>query len=182
MISLDQIRILERKVEAAVSRIRSLTQENLTLKASLESYESRIQELESMVSSFKSEQDEIEAGIVSALRQLDDLEHTVGEKADSELTDGPATEPAEPEAESSESTTNETPAASHEAITPAEEERAPDPQSEDEHKTEPVADKAPGHAEATDPEPTDLPEEDLPAEDGVEEAPDDSDDPELDIF
>lgn len=91
MISLEQIRILEQKVESAVARIRTLSTENRTLKESLERYEGRIHELESMVSSFKAEQDAIEAGIVSALQQLDDLEHTVGERQDESL---PAVETA----------------------------------------------------------------------------------------
>jgi chromosome segregation ATPase len=79
MISLEQIRVLEQKVQAAVSRIRALSGENSTLKERLGEYEKRVAELETLVSSFKAEQDEIEAGIVAALRQLDDLEHTVGE-------------------------------------------------------------------------------------------------------
>ena len=78
MIKIEQIRELENKVHAAVSRIRSLTAENERLKQNLQSYEERIDDLQKQVASFKDDQDEIEAGIVAALEHLDALEDGVG--------------------------------------------------------------------------------------------------------
>lgn len=90
MISLEQIRALEGKVHAAVSRIRALAAENATLKDRLGSYEGRIAELETLVLEFKSDQEEIEAGIVAALRHLDELEDTVSEAQPPVSADAPA--------------------------------------------------------------------------------------------
>lgn len=77
MISLEQIRTLEERVRAAVKLIRRLTDENLALTSRLESYESRITELQELVTAFKSDQEAIEAGIVAALGHLDELEDAV---------------------------------------------------------------------------------------------------------
>jgi uncharacterized phage infection (PIP) family protein YhgE len=77
MISLEQIRLLEQKVQAAVARIGQLKQENATLKEHLSSYQKRIDELEVLVDSFKADQGQIEQGILNALAQLDQLEDEV---------------------------------------------------------------------------------------------------------
>lgn len=74
MISLEQIRLLENKVQKAVSLITGLQDENATLKQKQSEYESRIRELESLIEDFRNEQSEIEQGIVSALNRLEDLE------------------------------------------------------------------------------------------------------------
>lgn len=101
MISLEQIRSLEERVHTAVSRIRALSAENVTLKERLESYEKRISELETLISAFKSDQEEIEAGIIAALRHLDELEDTVsdpvrnaGETPSEQVDEEPTPEPA----------------------------------------------------------------------------------------
>jgi chromosome segregation ATPase len=139
MISLEQIHTLERKVQAAVSRIRSLaderdtlTAENATLKERLESYEERVAELQTLVSAFKADQEEIEAGIVAALGHLDELEDTVSEPPE------PAAEtPRAPELESPEQA-------------PEPEATAPPPPEEP--QPEPPAEDAPEDDEEADPE------------------------------
>ncbi len=81
MITLEQIRQLEQRVQAAVSRIATLKNENALLREKLESYEGRILELENSIAAFKRDQSEIEQGIVSALSQLDQLEDDVLESS-----------------------------------------------------------------------------------------------------
>lgn len=79
MVSLEQIRKLEQKVHAAVTRISVLTEENETLRTQVSEYERRLGELQQLVDAFKHDQDEIEAGIVSVLKHLDQLEDRVGD-------------------------------------------------------------------------------------------------------
>jgi chromosome segregation ATPase len=156
MISLEQIRLLEQKVRAAVARIGQLKQENATLKEHLSSYQKRIDELEVLVESFKTDQGQIEEGILSALAQLDQLEEEVTQ---------PATETSEPahSREQKPDSVASAPAGEHGAET-----AGPSPASEPERPTEVQA-----------PEPNaEEPDEDSPEE---EEDEDDAG-PELDIF
>jgi len=74
MVSLDQIRQLEAKVNRAVEIIRVLKEENRSLRRTVESSHARMKELEDLVRVFKSDQAEIERGLVSAIRKLDQLE------------------------------------------------------------------------------------------------------------
>ncbi len=74
MVSLDQIRQLEDKVNRAVEIIRVLKEENRTLRRTVEGSRARMKELEDLVRVFKSDQAEIERGLVSAIRKLDQLE------------------------------------------------------------------------------------------------------------
>ena len=74
MISLEQIRLLEQKVTGAVELIRTLKEENATLRRGLDSAQRRMKELETLVEGFKTDQREIETAIVRTLRNLDDLE------------------------------------------------------------------------------------------------------------
>ena len=79
MISVEQIRLLETKVQKAVSMLATLQEENAVLKSRLSKYESRIDELEFMIEEFKEDQTEIEQGIISALNKLDGLESVTRE-------------------------------------------------------------------------------------------------------
>ena len=102
MITLEQIRRLEHRVQAAVGRIATLKNENALLREKLESYEGRILELENSIAAFKRDQSEIEQGIVSALNQLDQLEDEVLESSQApsspdEMAGEPATEEEEEE-------------------------------------------------------------------------------------
>lgn len=80
MITLEQVRQLEKRVHQAVSSISALKGENTLLKQKLSGYETRIIELESRLSELKDGQSEIERGILAALDQLDSLEDAMFEE------------------------------------------------------------------------------------------------------
>ena len=77
MLSLDQVRLLENRVEKAVGKISSLTAENENLRAQLGTLQQRVRELEGFVNGFKDDQGKIEAGILNALEQLGALESAI---------------------------------------------------------------------------------------------------------
>jgi len=77
MITLEQIRTLEAKVQKAVELIEGLRSENSMLTKKLETYQKRIDELEILVEEFKQDQVQIEQGIIHALNQLEELEDVV---------------------------------------------------------------------------------------------------------
>lgn len=77
MITLEQIRRLEKRVHTAVSLISALKGENTLLKQKLAGYERRITELEAKLVELKEGQSEIERGLLSALDQLDALEDEI---------------------------------------------------------------------------------------------------------
>ena len=94
MISLDQVLLLQKKVETAVEKIRSLNAEVLQLKSDNDALRRTCAELKNsladksgLVSSMEAEQSQIEETIRKALDQLDDVENAV---LDSES--GPALE------------------------------------------------------------------------------------------
>ena len=74
MLSLEQVRALEERVERAIAAIDRLSAENAALRGELEASRSREGELERTIEDFRRDQERIEAGIVSALRKLDVLE------------------------------------------------------------------------------------------------------------
>lgn len=77
MLSLDQIKVLERKIEAVVSRVMELTSENNTLKQKIDFLVQENQMLQSKVEAFESDQEKIEQGIISALDRLNTVENSV---------------------------------------------------------------------------------------------------------
>lgn len=84
MLNIEQVRQLDSRVEKAVWKITSLTEEkrklieeNKTLQEQLESFQTRVNELERSVQEFKEEQGRIEEGILSALDKLSAFEDTV---------------------------------------------------------------------------------------------------------
>ena len=77
MISLDQVHVLEKKVESAVSKIVELKNENIALKNRISILEKENAELNSKVSVFEKEQNRVEEGILSVLNRLDVVEDTV---------------------------------------------------------------------------------------------------------
>jgi chromosome segregation ATPase len=101
MITLDQIRRLQDKVETAVKRITELKNENNTLKNELDRHLHRIKELEDLINEFKDAQTEIEAGILSALDQLDRIENDSVER-ENPLSTGDVDQEADQEDRSSE--------------------------------------------------------------------------------
>lgn len=74
MLSLEQVRQLEQKVELAISTIKRLSEERDSLKITIAEKDKRISELENMVVSFKDDQNRIESGIKSTLDLLNSLE------------------------------------------------------------------------------------------------------------
>ena len=77
MISVEQIKQLQAKVQSAVDVIHKLRSENSLLASKLSGYEKRIEELEVFIESYKRDQSSIEEGIVAALKKLDSLEESV---------------------------------------------------------------------------------------------------------
>ena len=67
MLNLDQVRLLENKVERAVQMIKSLHTEKDALKKEIEARDRRISELEKLIIVFKDDQSKIEEGIINAL-------------------------------------------------------------------------------------------------------------------
>ncbi|UTC61887.1 hypothetical protein E4O00_02735 [Treponema sp. OMZ 788] len=74
MLNLDQVRLLENKVERAVQMIKSLHTEKDSLKKEIEARDKRIAELEKLIVTFKDDQSKIEEGIINALNQLSAFE------------------------------------------------------------------------------------------------------------
>ena len=67
MISLDQVHLLEQKVENAVAKILQLQKENESLRERCAFLESKVNNLNEKVSVFEADQDKIEEGIVNVL-------------------------------------------------------------------------------------------------------------------
>ncbi len=86
MVNLDQIKLLESKVEKAVNLIKSLSEEKDSLKKEVEEKNKRISELENLIIILKDDQSKIEQGIVNALNHLSAFESSVYEKMQSEST------------------------------------------------------------------------------------------------
>ena len=84
MISLDQIQLLEQKVELAVKKISELQKENdflrsefSALKVKSDELQKTNVELQNKVTVFESDQPRIEQGIINALKYLDNVEDSV---------------------------------------------------------------------------------------------------------
>lgn len=97
MLTLEQVRALEARVEKAVNLIAALRAENGTLRSGLAAAEGRVAELEGLVREFQADQARIEEGIVHALKKLDAFEdavHAAGVSAD-QAAPRPAPRPVE---------------------------------------------------------------------------------------
>ncbi|TFG84474.1 MAG: cell division protein ZapB [Spirochaetales bacterium] len=82
MLTLEQVKVLESRVEKAVALIESLRSENATLRSGLAVADGRVSELEELVRDFQKDQVRIEEGIIEALRKLDAFEDLVHGAAD----------------------------------------------------------------------------------------------------
>ena len=82
MITLDQIRILEQKVEEAVSLIQRLKQENKDLTAQCVAVEEEKSSLTERISAYEADQERIEQGIIQTLEKLNVIENSVLRVAD----------------------------------------------------------------------------------------------------
>lgn len=77
MIKLEQVQLLESRVEKALALIDRLKGENLGLRDKLTGYQKRIEDLEALVRELQSEQGRIEEGILSALTKLNRFEDSL---------------------------------------------------------------------------------------------------------
>jgi len=77
MISLDQITLLEQKIESAVAKIQQLQSENDALRKKCAELTNALSEQSEQLSSFETDQNQIEAGIKKALDRLNFIENSV---------------------------------------------------------------------------------------------------------
>ncbi len=77
MISLEQIQLLEQKVESAVAKILQLTEERTGVLQRCAQLESENQGLKNKLQSFEQNQKKIEQGIIKALDRLNVVENSV---------------------------------------------------------------------------------------------------------
>lgn len=77
MISLEQIQLLEQKVESAVAKILQLTEERDTLHQRCVQLEEENKRLQSNILDFHQDQERIEQGIINALDKLNAVENSV---------------------------------------------------------------------------------------------------------
>ena len=77
MISLDQVYLLEQKVESAVAKIQQLQAENDALRSKCDELTNALSAKSEQLSNFESDQDQIETGIKKALDRLNSIENSV---------------------------------------------------------------------------------------------------------
>ncbi|MDR0474391.1 MAG: cell division protein ZapB [Treponema sp.] len=77
MINLEHIRLLETRITKTIEYVKKVNEENAVLKGRLNSYNTRIEELEVLIQQFKDDQGLIEDGILSALDRLNQFEDAV---------------------------------------------------------------------------------------------------------
>ena len=77
MISLDQILLLERKVESAVEKIAQLQSENDALRTKCAELTNALADKSERLSSIEQDQSKIENGILKALDRLNSIENSV---------------------------------------------------------------------------------------------------------
>jgi chromosome segregation ATPase len=81
MITLDQVRALETRVEKALGAMDRLTAENAALRETVAREKARASELERTIEEFRRDQNRIEQGILHALERLNAFEDAVLESA-----------------------------------------------------------------------------------------------------
>ena len=77
MISLDQVMLLEQKVESAVAKIQQLQAENDALRSKCSELTNALSSKSEQLSSFETDQSQIESGILKALDRLNQIENSV---------------------------------------------------------------------------------------------------------
>lgn len=77
MISLDQVYLLEQKVESAVAKIQQLEAENDALRNKCTELTNALSAKSEQLSSFEQDQSQIESGILKALDRLNSIENSV---------------------------------------------------------------------------------------------------------
>jgi predicted nuclease with TOPRIM domain len=77
MVSLSQIQLLEQKIESAITKIGTLTEENKKLTEQYESTKAENTNLVNKLNELQSNQGRIEQGILNALHRLETVENTI---------------------------------------------------------------------------------------------------------
>ncbi|AEE16373.1 cell division protein ZapB [Treponema brennaborense] len=95
MISLDQIRVLEQKVESIVAKLGLLVTENAELKQKCAQLEQSGKEAAAALSAYEQDQSKIEQGILHALDRLNTVENSVLQAAGQLQSPQQQTAPAE---------------------------------------------------------------------------------------
>lgn len=111
MVSIDQVLLLQEKVESAVQKIVQLKSENDALRSKCSELTNALSEKTELLNSFKADEEKIESSIKNAISRLDTLENNVisggtASAVKAPVAETPAPQPAKP-AEAS----NPTPAA-----------------------------------------------------------------------
>ena len=94
MISLDQVYLLEQKVESAVEKIQQLQAENDALRSKCNELTNALSAKSEQLSNFESDQSQIETGIKKALDRLNSIENSVLKNADQQNQAAQAAKPA----------------------------------------------------------------------------------------
>ena len=95
MISLDQVYLLEQKVESAVEKIQQLQAENDALRNKCTELTNALSAKSEQLSNFESDQSQIETGIKNALDRLNSIENSVLKTASQINQAAQAAKPAE---------------------------------------------------------------------------------------
>ena len=77
MMSLDQVLLLEEKVESAVEKIQQLEAENDALRSKCSELTNALSAKTEQLKAYESEQSKIESGIIKAIDRLNSIENTV---------------------------------------------------------------------------------------------------------
>ena len=94
MISLDQVYLLEQKVESAVEKIQQLQAENDALRNKCTELTNALSAKSEQLSNFESDQNQIETGIKNALDRLNSIENSVLKTASQNTQAAQAAKPA----------------------------------------------------------------------------------------
>ncbi len=98
MISLDQVILLEQKVESAVAKIQQLQTENDALRSKCEQLTNALSAKSEQLNTFETDQNQIEDGIKKALDRLNAIENSVLKSVNSNAVGGqvpPSTQPTQ---------------------------------------------------------------------------------------
>ncbi|MDR2782852.1 MAG: cell division protein ZapB [Treponema sp.] len=100
MATLENVKLLETKVDKAVEVVKQLvrknaelTEENKQLKKKIDAFQNQINELEFAILGYKEDQQHIETGVISALNRLNQVEDSLEVKADLERTSAASVPP-----------------------------------------------------------------------------------------
>jgi hypothetical protein len=80
MVSLEQVKLLETRIDRAIGYVEKVTVENTAFREKLDAYQKRIDELEVLVRRFRDDQGRIEDGILAALDKLNKFEDALEKK------------------------------------------------------------------------------------------------------